>query len=134
MANYGNFGRIGQSLGGHHALPWSPADDAKLGHAFIDLDLDGDALYRWCRKNDIMRSPGAIDARLAKLNFFDNSDLQARVADLAPKVRACFTQAKPTDAYRLELTRRALANQVKLAKIEAATAPLYRPKDKELGW
>lgn len=127
MANYHN---VGPSISGGRAMPWSPKEEELLAHAFIDLDLDGGALHGWCRKHNILRSPGAIDARLAKLNFFDTREIRLQMGREA-KSKAFHPRLKPSEKLRAELARKELANQIKLALIEAPTAPLYMPKPEE---
>lgn len=102
---------------------WTAKETADLARAFIDLDLDGPPLYRWCISHGINRSPGAIDARLAKLNFFDTEavldEIKAR-----PKPKRLTVNGIPDK----KLADANLANQIKLARLEAeAGAPLYRP-------
>lgn len=121
MANYHN---VGPSISGGRSMPWSPKEDEMLGRAFIDLDLDGTALHIWCRKNGILRSPGAIDARLVRLNFFDTADLKRKMRDFHPRLN-------PDYKMRAELSRKQLANEIKLARIEALSAPLYKPKPED---
>jgi hypothetical protein len=113
----------GQSIEGA-ALPWTPKEIADLARAFIDLDLDGPRLYAWCAAHGINRSPGAIDARLAKLNFFDTEAAENEIK----------ARPKPAKTYTgipdKKLADFNLANQIKLARLEAeAGAPLYKPKE-----
>ncbi len=132
MANYGKgFWSVGASITNTRSLPWSPEEDATLARGFIDLDLDGSDLHTWCRENGILRSPGAIDARLEKLDFFDTEAIKSKIEKATIKPPLFHPRLKPDDKLRLELARRELANQVKLAVIEALTAPLYRPKDED---
>jgi hypothetical protein len=102
------------------APPWTQEELTKLARAFIDLDLDGPPLYQWCARNGLRRTPGAIDARLVTMG-------------LVPAERADHVTRRPlvngvrNKAEAAEKARRNLANQIKLAKMEAETAPLFRP-------
>ena len=105
-------------------MPWTPTEDAALGRAFIDLDLDGPPLYKWCRKNNILRSPGAIDARLAKLNFFDTPDDP-------PGTKRMIAHTDRIDKKEEQRRKAALnlKNQIALAKLEKPFAAPYKNEE-----
>lgn len=130
MANYGNgFWTVGASITNTRSLPWSPEEDAALGKAFMELDLDGPPLHEWCRQNSVLRSPGAIDARLAALNFFDVRSLQKKIESHAHRDKRGFVNLRPVHELRRELADRRLKNEIAIAKLEAATAPLYKNRE-----
>jgi hypothetical protein len=101
--------------------PWTPQEIATVAKGFIDHDLDGRPLYRWCRENGVQRTDGAIDAELRKLNFFDAPPQLSRYAYESTKRRR--------DQKAILDAKRNLALQVRLAKLEAeAGVPLFKPK------
>lgn len=93
--------------------PWTDPEVATMARGFIDLDLDGNDLHRWCRQQGIDRTPGAIDQKLVQLEFFD----QVR----APRVSEIIDKQKRTAK---DLAARNLRNQIKLAHLEAAAGPI----------
>jgi hypothetical protein len=103
---------------------WSAKEIADIARAFIDLDLDGPDLHKWCRDNGIDRTPGAIDKKLSDLNFFDDATPAKATAHAPTKGRAARTVKS---ARQCALAN--LQNQIKLAKleIEAKSAPPYKP-------
>lgn len=121
MPRHGAVFHVGESISRRYNLPWTPEEDAKLSRAFIDLDLDGEKLHMWCRSHGIERSPGAIDRRLSDLNFFDVRPIEIQ--------RYRNAGARAENTYTLELAKRNLANQIKLATIEAPHAPLFKPEE-----
>jgi hypothetical protein len=114
---------------------WSDSEKAALARAFIDLDLDGPDLYRWCKANGIDRQPAAIDAQIARMDFFDNDVAKQKATEWVKKryhlAGSRLTHPGNAPAY-LEAARKELANQIRLAKLEAPFAPLYRPAKEDI--
>jgi prepilin-type processing-associated H-X9-DG protein len=118
-------GHVAQS----HHLPWTASEDVILGRGFIDRDLEGNALHRWCSAHGLHRSAGAIDRRLVELSFFDSKVPVkhypvGRGQERGTMVNGDFAkQARASAAAELR-------NQIRLAKLEAvAGVPPFKPKD-----
>ena len=112
-----------------HALPWTAEEDVLLSRGFIDQDLEGEALYKWCAKQGLMRSAGAMDRRLVELSFFDAKVKKKHYPVGRGQERGEFVgttrQARAQAAAKAEL-----ANQIRLAKLEAKLGiPPFKPKD-----
>ena len=113
---------IGNQLMRAPAPAWSAQELAKLAKGFIDLDLDGSDLHRWCVKNDVLRTPGAIDKKLIDIGLVGPEETN--------KPRRKFTwqpSGDPEEAKKL--AKKCLKQQVTLAKLEMqAGGPVYKPK------
>jgi hypothetical protein len=105
---------------------WSDKEVALLSRAFLDLDLDGADLHKWCRENGINRTPGAIDAKVLQQGFFDPD---RRMEKLKPGCKQPAVRQSP-EAKRVAVARAKaeLRNQIKLARLEMAAnaAPPYK--------
>lgn len=107
----------------NHAPLWTKEEELKLYRAFIDLDLDGPALYKWCKDNGLNRTPGAIDQKLTRANFFKLTP---------PPEKLIRAHVNKDRRYAQERANRNLRNQIELAKLEAETAPLFKPPENEI--
>jgi hypothetical protein len=106
--------------------PWTAEEIANLARAFIDLDLDGIDLHRWCQLNGINRTRGAIDKKLHDLAFFDPCP---PAANHNPRR----DRAKITTAAKWAAEAN-LRNQIKLAKLELAAGSIEPYKPGSMEW
>lgn len=97
--------RLGPGLG----KPWAEQEKLLLAVGFLQKDLEGTELHRWLRKQGSLRSPGAIDAQLVRLNYFDT------YASLGIKNSKSPTKRRKHD---LDLAKRALRKEIELARRE----------------
>jgi hypothetical protein len=116
----------------HNRLLWTREEELRLVHAFIVLDLEEDDLYKWCQNHEIIRTPEAIKSRLSLLGFLPTKDLRKKKKDLATLLRGRSPKSRYADVER-ELAEINLKNEIALAKLECATASIYRPTDEQLG-
>lgn len=103
--------------------PWTKEELAVLARGFIDEDLDGSDLHKWCKRQGINRTPGAIDKKLHDLNFFDDTPIAKPSTKRNGVPIDCQEQFRAKVA---EQARRNLQNQIRLAKLEL-DADIARP-------
>lgn len=104
-----------------HPIPWTKEEDLLLARGYVEHDYIGEELHLYMKKSGSTRTPGAIDIRLTKLNFFMQKD---------PYIERSSPAAHSHRRKRLAAAERELANQIKLAKLEAANGvPLFKPKE-----
>jgi hypothetical protein len=91
--------------------------------------LEETELHRWCAKSGLNRSPGAMDRRLVELCFFDAKVKKKHYPVGRGQERGEMTDRKRRD-HALLAAKANLANQIKLAKIEAKTnLPPFKPRE-----
>lgn len=117
---------------------WTANEVAILRHGYLVECLESNALRRWCGGKGLIVSEAALASKLKELNHFIPKDDDDEVANqqrniaLVAARKAKLEKAQSAEARNAQpMAQSELQLQIALAKEEAKTVPLFRPKTRQ---